>query len=85
MLANGDKNGAYGYVAQLFDGTEVTEVGRLAEESFKVNMKHLVRKSPRYSQVPRLTHWLVGSRCRKAICTSLSSLPVTQLLPVRSL
>lgn len=43
LLDKGDKNGAYGYVAQLFDGTELSEVSRLAEESFKLNMEHLVR------------------------------------------
>lgn len=42
-LADGDKNGAYGFVAQLFDGTDLAEVARLAEESFKHNMEHLVR------------------------------------------
>lgn len=43
LLDKGDKNGAYGYVAQLFDGTQLSEVSRLTEESFKLNMEHLVR------------------------------------------
>lgn len=43
MLDNGDKHGAYGYVAQLFGGTELSEVSSLVEESFKVNVEQLVR------------------------------------------
>lgn len=43
LVADGDKKGAYGLAAQLFDGTDLAEVSRLSEESFKLNMEHLVR------------------------------------------
>lgn len=42
LLEQGDKDGAYGYVAQLFDGMDVSEILRLSEESFSINMDHLV-------------------------------------------
>lgn len=42
LLAEGKKKRAYGYVAQLFDGTDLTDVSRLAEESFKLNVEQLV-------------------------------------------
>lgn len=50
MLANGDKNEAYGYVAQLFHGMDLLEISRLAEESFKANMQHLVRGCARIAE-----------------------------------
>lgn len=44
MVADGNKKGAYGYVAQLFEGMEVDEARRLAKENFELNVEHLVRE-----------------------------------------
>lgn len=44
-LAEGDKNGAYGSVAQMFDGMEVSEISKLCEESFEANMNEKVSTS----------------------------------------
>lgn len=48
LVADGDKKGAYGLAAQLFDGTNLAEVSRLSEESFKLNMERLVRVCSSY-------------------------------------
>ncbi len=38
LLEKGDKNVAYGFVAQLFDGMEISDISKLCEESFEANM-----------------------------------------------
>ncbi|CAM9725613.1 unnamed protein product [Ectocarpus sp. 13 AM-2016] len=42
ILASGDKKGAYGLVAQLFDGMRVSEISKLCEECFQANVEDLV-------------------------------------------
>lgn len=42
LLAKGNKNGAYGLAAQLFDGMDLSDISKLCEESFQENMQKLV-------------------------------------------
>ena len=44
MLAGGNETEAYGYVAKLFEGMEVTQAQHLTEENFRLNVEHLVRE-----------------------------------------
>lgn len=42
LLASGDKKGAYGLVAQLFDGMRLSDISKLCEECFQANVEDLV-------------------------------------------